>query len=166
MSSRRRIQVGILWGLLVLSGGCQLIISSGSDTYLGDLAYRDLASGSVAVVLSNEGHKQLKVFNDSVSYEAEYALYRTTPAPAVDFVSHQVVALELGPMPSTGYSLEVLAVEEHTAAIIVYVVNAIPGEGCAFPALASDSFYRFIAVPRSGTRPILFKESLDYYPCP
>ena len=51
-------------------------------------------------------HAQQRVFTDSESWQKFWAQYNNR-APKVDFTTHQVAAIFLGPMPHLGYKVEI-----------------------------------------------------------
>jgi hypothetical protein len=114
-----------------------------------------LAQGaSFTTVVKGDASNQLTGRQVAIRTMAEWqALWKDhSPAekmPAVDFSSRMVVGLFLGSKPSTGYQVEIVAVQSEGDTLIVNYLERQPARGMLSAQILTEPFH-LVAVPRHG----------------
>jgi hypothetical protein len=114
-----------------------------------------LAQGaSFTTVVKGDASNQLTGRQVAIRTMAEWqALWKDhAPAekmPVVDFSSRMVVGLFLGSKPSTGYQVEIIAVQSEGDTLIVNYLERQPARGMLSAQILTEPFH-LVAVPRHG----------------
>jgi hypothetical protein len=107
------------------------------------VAWRDLSAqvGPLSI-----GGLERRLFRSREQLERYLARANAREMPAVDFSNRQLLLVSTGPRSSTGYSIEVLGVEERNGKITVRVREVTPGLDDPVDAHVSYP-YRLLSLP-------------------
>lgn len=108
------------------------------------VAWQDLSSQVGPLTIVRPEHRVFRERSELEGYLEE--AQATQPAPAVDFLTRQLLIVSPGPRSSTGYSVEVLSARKRSERITVRVRERSPrlGEDVR-PRVTSP--YRLIGLP-------------------
>jgi hypothetical protein len=107
------------------------------------VAWRDLSAR--VGPLSIAGLDQ-RLFRDQEQLDAYLTRARARRRPTVDFAKRQILLVSTGPRSSTGYSIEVLGVEQDDDQIIVRLREETPGLEDQVEARVTHP-YRLLSLP-------------------
>jgi hypothetical protein len=107
------------------------------------VAWRDLSGQAGPLAISG---LERRLFRDQGHLDRYLAQARARMRPRVDFSNRQVLLVSTGPRSSTGYAIDVLAVEERDGKITVRAREDSPG--LADPVEARVTYpYRLLSLP-------------------
>ena len=107
------------------------------------VVWRDLSAqvGPLSI-----GGLERRLFRDQEQFEGYLERARARRTPTVDFSKRQVLLVSTGPRSSTGYSIQVLGVEERDGELTVRVKELSPGlEDRVEPQVTFP--YRLLSLP-------------------
>jgi hypothetical protein len=90
------------------------------------VAWRDVSAQVGPLAISGT---ERRLFRDREQLDRYLRLARAREVPFVDFSKRQLLLVSTGPRSSTGYSIDVLGVEERDGRITVRVREVSPGLG-------------------------------------
>ena len=107
------------------------------------VAWRDLSAQVGPVSIAG---LERRLFRDQEQLDRYLARARARQTPTVDFANRQVLLVSTGPRSSTGYSIEVLGVEERSDEITVRLREETPGLDDRVEARVTHP-YRMLSLP-------------------
>jgi PrcB C-terminal len=107
------------------------------------VAWRDLSGQAGPLAITGF---ERRLFRDQGQLDRYLARARARTSPRVDFSNRQVLLVSTGPRSSTGYSIDVLAVEERDGKITVRVQEDSPGLADRVEARVTYP-YRLLSLP-------------------
>jgi PrcB C-terminal len=107
------------------------------------VAWRDVSAQVGPLAISGT---ERRLFRDREQLDRYLRLARAREVPSVDFSKRQLLLVSTGPRSSTGYSIDVLGVEERDAKITVRVREVSPGLGDRVEARVTYP-YRLLSLP-------------------
>jgi hypothetical protein len=107
------------------------------------VAWRDLSAQAGELAIAGPDRR---LFREREQLARYLARARADSVPSVDFSKRQLLFVSTGPRSSTGYSIEVLGVQERGGKITVRVREASPGLGDRVEARVTYP-YRLLSLP-------------------
>jgi hypothetical protein len=90
--------------------------------------------------------KQAKVISTQSDYATELAVYSNMAPVSVDFATHRVLLLDMGPRRTGGHAIRIAAVDVADDWVVAHVELIKPGPSCLVTQSITNP-HQFVAIP-------------------